>query len=118
MKHAFALALCVLAALAGCAPAVSETRMTQEPPREAACKLDLISADITSPAFMQKWELVGYVTVRDQTDPNAPAAHDEARPHACAMGGTAIALAMMAGQSGVVYMVLHPKQPANGSVTF
>jgi hypothetical protein len=113
------LAICVAVLLAACAPSITETRMAQEPPREATCKLDLISADITSPSFMQQWELVGYVIAHDASDPNAPATHDEVRPHACAMGGTAIALAMAPGQGGgIAFMVLHPKAAAGGATTF
>ncbi len=127
MKLALAV---VLATAAGCGgalssgPNVSETRMVQAPPLPPTCQLQLVSVDITQISFNQTWEVLGYVTLMTDAaqDPSAESNKALVRPRACAMGGTAIAIAMNAGNaagSGLVYMVMHPEPPpATGTVTF
>ncbi|HEY0254438.1 MAG TPA: hypothetical protein VGC41_23080, partial [Kofleriaceae bacterium] len=104
-----------------CAPKVgtSEVRMIAAPPREASCKLEMVSVDITSIHFNQQWDVLGYVTFLDtgQQDPFAESNKQLVRPRACAMGGSAVAIGMQAmganqmnqTGSGISYMVLRPK---------
>jgi hypothetical protein len=118
MKHALAI---VIACSAACGPkaGITETRMIHAPPRDAACKLELVTVDITSVTFNQQWDVLGYVTFLDRgaQDPFAKENRELLRPRACAMGGTSVAIAMngmgqnAVGQqgSGVAYMVLRPK---------
>ncbi len=120
------LAVVIAVGLLGCAsgPRVTETRMVQSPPLPAGCKLELVTVDITAMSFNQTWEVLGYVSLLDSTAQDAAAEGNRAlvRPRACAMGGTAIAVAMNSasqGGSGLVYMVLHPKPTApSGTSTF
>jgi hypothetical protein len=127
MRLALALVFMLLAACGGAlagGPDVSETRMVQAPPLPVDCTLQLVSVDITQVSFNQTWEVLGYVTLLNAgaQDPSAEPNKAMVRPRACAMGGTAIAVAMSAGNAGgngLVYMVMHPKPTAaSGSVTF
>ena len=111
----------LIAAPAACGPkaGISETRMIHAPPRQPDCALELVQVDITSPEFNSAWEVLGYITFLDRgsQDPMAQENRDLARPRACDMGGTSIAVAMNATNtdqlgnegSGLVYMVLRPK---------
>jgi hypothetical protein len=123
MKTTIAFALVIAA---GCST-VSETRMLAAPPREASCALDLVQADITSPAFNQTWDTLGYVTLSKPAaqDPAAEANRSVVRPRACAMGGTAIAVALNSANqtafgtgSSLAFMVLRPKQAALAPTRF
>lgn len=97
------------------------------PPRPADCSLDLVEADITSLSFNQTWDVLGYVTFVDEgsQDPMSEENRELARPRACKMGGTSIAIAMNStstnqlGQqgSGVTYMVLRAKASASAQPT-
>ena len=103
----------------GCGPGISESRMVQAPARESNCALELVTVDITSMAFNQTWETLGFVTLSDTgvLDPTAEKNRALVRPRACAMGGTSITVAINAtntnqmGQQGssLMYMVLRPK---------
>ncbi len=111
---------CVLAMglVVGCGPAISETRMSFAPPREATCTLEFVQAGPETMMMNGPWELLGHVVLRESgvTDPMAPRYRDIVRPRACAMGGTAIAIMMsssnqfaMGSGSGTIYGVLRPR---------
>jgi hypothetical protein len=130
MKPNTIFVLSALCAAAGCAPkaGMSETRMIQAPPRETNCQLQMVEVDITAMDFNQKWDVLGYVTMLDrgQQDPFSEDNKRLVRPHACAMGGTSVAIAMnstntgMFNQqgSGLSYMVLRPKAWAQAPQKF
>ena len=121
MRKTLALLSLALLTLSACGPkaGISETRMASAPAREPTCDLDLVSVDITAFSFNQEWEVLGYVTLSDHgvQDPNATENRELVRPRACAMGGTAVAVAVTgmeenrAGRKGssIAYMVLRPK---------
>lgn len=125
MKTVIAPVLAALV-LAGCS-SISETRMMAATPRPADCSLQLVQADITQIAFNQTWDVLGYVTL-GKTHSQDPASEENrhvVRPRACAMGGTAIAVAINATShsafatgSALAYMVLRPKQAAAAPTTF
>lgn len=70
-------------------------------------------------SFNGTWDVLGYITFTDKgsQDPLAEENRTLARPKACKMGGTSIAIAMnststdqIGGRgSGITYMVLRPK---------
>jgi len=105
----------VSALLAGCVSEhVTESRMMLASAREPSCELQLVQADMTGIAFGQTWDLLGYVMISNPgvQDPTAAPNRATVRARACAMGGTAIAIAMnvtSAGGGALSYMVLRPK---------
>ena len=111
----------LLAALGGCGPKdlIGETHVAYAPPRSPNCSLELVQVDPTSITFRRDWQLLGYVTLQDRNaqDPMAEGNSALARPRACAMGGTSIAIALnstttdaLGRQHGaLVYMVLRPR---------
>jgi hypothetical protein len=109
---------------AGCLSSTSvvEQRMAFAPSREPACALELVSDSVTSPAFNQKWQLLGYVMVRGAApDPFAPATRDLVRPRACGMGATSVmpVMGVATDNAGtVVYMALRPRSDADVRGTF
>ncbi|MBK7075121.1 MAG: hypothetical protein IPH44_22750 [Myxococcales bacterium] len=108
-------------ALAACGPkaGISDVRMIHAPPREPNCQLEMIQIDPTTITVEQRWEILGYVTFSDAgtQDPFAKANRELLRPRACAMGGTAVGIAVNASAqnavgaqgSAISYMVLRPK---------
>jgi hypothetical protein len=113
------LCLVVSAALAACGPDIMETRMTFAPARATNCDLQLVQVDATAMDFNHRWDLLGYVALKNNglLDPASPESRALVRPRACAMGGMAVAVAMNATAQNVfgargsvlVYMVLRPK---------
>tara|TARA_R110002073_G_scaffold241497_3_gene403351 strand:- start:39540 stop:39971 length:432 start_codon:yes stop_codon:yes gene_type:complete len=115
--------------LAACGPkaGISETRMMHAPARTPDCALEFVQVDMTSMGFNSAWDLLGYITFLDtkNQDPMAAQNRKLARPRACGMGGTAIAVAMNStntdrmGQqgSGLIYMVLRPKSQVTAQPT-
>jgi hypothetical protein len=112
------LGLLALLALA-CGPkvAINETRMVQAPAREAGCPLEFVQVDIAARDFNDEWQVLGHVTLYDDEaqDPMAEPNRALVRNRACAMGGTAVAVALNATNqnllktgSGLSYMVLRP----------
>lgn len=115
----------VVLALGACASRsqIVETRMMQAPARPSNCTLAMVQAEMTSPQFNQTWDILGYVTLTDasSTDPAAEDNRKRVRPHACAMGGTSVGVAVAAATSGgssIGYIVLRPKQAPAGPSTF
>lgn len=112
--------LAIMAVLGACvssgaATSVTDVRMALAPSRPGDCALELANDSPTSPDFLEKWQLLGYVNVQGATaDPYAVVTRDLVRPHACAMGGTAVALAITSQTTGaapsgaMVFMVLRP----------
>jgi hypothetical protein len=114
----------VVLALVGCASvSVDETRMVAAPSRPPDCALEYVNDTTTSPAFMQRWQLLGYVAVRaGQADPLAQATRDMVRPHACAMGGTSVTMMLnskdLLGGNHLVFAVLRPHPTTDIHATF
>lgn len=116
--------LLVAIGLASCGPkaGIHVTRVIHASPLPANCALELVQVDRTSMAFNSTWEVLGYITFQDKgsQDPMAEENRALARPKACKLGGTSIAVAMSStstnqiGQSGsgIIYMVLRPKSAA------
>jgi hypothetical protein len=119
---------CLLFAACVVGPTISENRVSFAPARPAGCELQLVHTDITQVEFNRRWDLLGYVTIVNNgvVDPAAPENREVVRPRACAMGGTAVSVAMNtlsqntfgARGGGVVYMVLRPKAWAQGPTKF
>jgi hypothetical protein len=119
-----AVAVVVVLAVAGCASiSVDEQRMVAAPSRPADCALEYVNDSATSPGFMQKWQLLGYVAVRvGQADPLAQATRDLVRPHACGMGGAAVTMLMdskdLLGGDHLTFAVLRPQPTTEVHATF
>jgi hypothetical protein len=101
--------------------------MMSAPPREAGCALELVQVDVTDPAFNQRWDVLGYVTLSSgrTLDPAAEANRSVVRPRACAMGGTSLAVTSTSSNStgprtgsALMYMVLRPKGAPSAPTTF
>jgi|GEM_PF-2428655 len=113
---ASALLATSLAACAG--PSVSSVmRMKMADARPADCSLQLVQVDMARLTLDKQYDLLGYVMLGETGvhDPLSAEYRDAVRPKACAMGGTAVALAM-SGQntamlstgSGTLFAILRP----------
>lgn len=111
--------LAILGAVAcGTKSHISEVRMAYAPPLASDCSVEFVQADMTSPDFNQKWTVLGHI-VFGADGVQDPMAHENlelARPRACAMGGTSLAIGVSAvnqtalgSGSTISYMVLKPK---------
>lgn len=101
--------------------------MIVAPAHPPDCPLAFVQADISNPDFNVAWDVMGYVTLSDTgvLDPLAEDNRRMVRPRACAMGGTAIGVAIasanqtaMGTGSGIVYIVLRPKSADPHQTTF
>jgi hypothetical protein len=127
--HPPLLALLLAIGLGACGPknAITETQMVYAAPRTPDCQLQLVNVDFTAWSFNKTWEVLGYISFADDgsQDPMSPENRALARPRACRMGGTAIAIAgnatasprMRPTTSNISYMVLRPKSATSRAPT-